>query len=124
MKEVSRFKIKLKRSEVGQSNQNYAAEREIGELKKRWRNRMLKGKVLPRLRDYGLVYETNILNRIPCGQHQCTGIEIVTGENQTYPSELTLILRLSMVLRPEKDRDRWQRALPCVMAQYCTPSWE
>jgi hypothetical protein len=75
------LKIKLKQSEVGRSNQNYAAAREIGELKKRWRNRMLKGKVLPRLWDYGLVYETNILHRmIPRGQHQRTGIEIVTGE--------------------------------------------
>ena len=35
MKEVNRLKIKMKRSEKGRSNQNYAAEREIGELKKR-----------------------------------------------------------------------------------------
>ena len=41
---------------------------------------MLKCKVPPRLWDYGLVYETNILNRIPRGQQQRTGIEIVTGE--------------------------------------------
>ena len=80
MKEVNRLKIRLKRSEVGRSNQNYAAEREIGELKKRWGNRMLKRKVPPRLWDYGLVYETNILNRIPRGREQRTGIEIVTGE--------------------------------------------
>ena len=74
------MKIRLKRSEVGRSNQNYAAEREIGELKKRWRNGMLKRKVPPRLWDYGLVYETNILNRIPRGREQRTGIEMVTGE--------------------------------------------
>ena len=80
MKEVNRLKIKLKRSEVGRSNQNYAAEREIGELKKRRRNRMSKRKVPPQLWDYGLVYEANILNRIPCDQQQRTGIEMVTGE--------------------------------------------
>jgi hypothetical protein len=40
MKEVNRLKIRLRRPEAGRSNQNYAAEREIGELKKRWRNRM------------------------------------------------------------------------------------
>ena len=34
----------------------------------------------PRLWEYGLVYETNILNRIHRGQQQRTGIEIVTGE--------------------------------------------
>ncbi len=76
MKEVSCLKIKLKQSEVGRSNQNYAAEREVEELKKQCRNCMLKRKVPPRLFDYGLGYETNILNRIPRGQHQQrTGIE-------------------------------------------------
>ncbi|KAI2498914.1 Reverse transcriptase (RNA-dependent DNA polymerase) [Fragilaria crotonensis] len=81
MKEVNRLKIRLKRYEAGRSNQNYAAEREIGELKKRWRNRMLKCKVPPRLWDYGLIYEANILNRLPRGREQCTaGIEMVTGE--------------------------------------------
>ena len=56
------------------------AEREIRELKKQWRNCMLRQKVPPRLWDYGLVYETNILNRIPRGQQQRTGIEVVTGK--------------------------------------------
>ena len=41
---------------------------------------MLKRKVPPRLWEYGLVYETNILNRIPRGQQQRTGIELVTGK--------------------------------------------
>jgi hypothetical protein len=41
---------------------------------------MPKRKVPPRLWDNGLVYETNILNRISCGQQQRTGIEIVTGK--------------------------------------------
>ena len=80
MKEVNRLKIRMRRSEVGRSNQNYAAEREIGELKKRWRNRMLKRKVPNRLWDYGLVYESSILNRIPRGSQQRTGLEIVTGD--------------------------------------------
>ena len=41
---------------------------------------MLKHKVPTRLWDYSLVYETNILNRIPRAQQQRTGIEIVTGK--------------------------------------------
>ena len=41
---------------------------------------MLKRKASPRLWDKGLVYESNILNRIPRGQQQRTGIEIVTGK--------------------------------------------
>ncbi len=67
MKEVNRLKIRPRCSEAGLSNQNYAAEREIGKLKIQWRNRMLRSKVLPQLRDYGLIYESNILNRIPRG---------------------------------------------------------
>jgi hypothetical protein len=80
MKEVNRLKVRLKRAEVGRSNQNYAAEREIGELKKRWRNRMNRKKVPKRLWDYGLIYESGILNRIPRGSSGRTGLEIVTGE--------------------------------------------
>jgi hypothetical protein len=42
---------------------------------------MLKSKVHPQeLWDYGLLYESNNLNRIPRGCHQCTGIKMVTGE--------------------------------------------
>ena len=55
MKEVNRLKVKMKRLEAGRSNQNYAAERDICELKKRWRNRMLRRNVPARLRDNGLV---------------------------------------------------------------------
>ena len=80
MKEVDRFKIRLRRSEVGRSNQNYAAKGESGELKKPWRNRRLRRKVPPRLWDYGLINESNILNRIPRGQQQRNSIEMVTGE--------------------------------------------
>jgi hypothetical protein len=80
MKEVSRLKIRMRRSEVRRSNQNHAAEREIGELKKRWRSRMLKKKVPTRLWYYGLVYESSILNRIPRGSQQRTGLEMVTGQ--------------------------------------------
>ena len=56
MKEVNRLKIRLKRAEVGRSNQNYAAEREIGELKKSWQNRIIRKNVPQRLWDYGLIY--------------------------------------------------------------------
>jgi hypothetical protein len=79
-KEVNRMKIRMRRAEVGRSNQNYAAEREIGELKKRWRNRMLRQRVPKRLWDYGLIYEANILNRVPRGKNTRTGLETVTGE--------------------------------------------
>lgn len=34
----------------------------------------------PRLWDYGLIYKTNILNRIPRGQQQRNGIKLITGK--------------------------------------------
>jgi hypothetical protein len=70
----------MRRSDVGRSNQDHTVETDIGELKKRWRNRMLKRKVLTRLWDYGLVYEPNNLNCIPRDSKQRTGLEIGTGE--------------------------------------------
>ena len=78
--EASRLKIRLRRTEPGRSNQNFAAEREIGELKKRWRNRMLKRRVPKRLWDYGMTYESHILNFIPRGRNNRTGYEMVTGQ--------------------------------------------
>ena len=90
MKEVNRLKVRLKRAEVGRSNQNYAAEREIGELKKRWRNRMVRKKVPRRLWDYGLIYEAGILNRIPRGNSGRTGLEIVTVKLPISQNGLTL----------------------------------
>ncbi len=88
MKEVNRLKIRLRRSEAGLSNQNYAVERDIGELNKRWRNCMLKSKVPPRLWNYGLIYESNVLNRIPRGRHQRTVIEMIIGETPDIPERI------------------------------------
>ena len=80
MKEVNCLKVRLHRTEAGRSNQNFAAKREIGELKKCWRNRMLKRKVPKRLWDYGLVYEASILNFVPRGNNVRSGMEMVTGQ--------------------------------------------
>jgi hypothetical protein len=41
---------------------------------------MVRKKVPKRLWDYGLIYESGILNRIPRGNNGRTGLEIVTGE--------------------------------------------
>jgi hypothetical protein len=79
-KEVNRMKIRMRRSEVGRSNQNYAAEREIGELKKRWRNRMLRQRVPKWPWDFGLLYESYIKNRIPRGKKARTSLEMIIGE--------------------------------------------
>ena len=128
MKEVNRLKIKLKRSEVGQSNQNYAADWEIGELKKRRRNRTLKLKVPPQLWDYGLVYEANILNRIPRGQQQRTGIEMVTGGETPDISEEWIDFefydRVWYYDQKKIEIDGSGRQLAGQMARRCTPDRE
>jgi hypothetical protein len=74
------LKIRLSFSEKGRSNQNFAAEREIGELKKRWRRKMTDKCVPKRLWDYGLVHQAEILSRISRGKSGRTGIEEITGE--------------------------------------------
>jgi hypothetical protein len=79
VKEVTRLKIRRKITERGRSNQNHASEREIGELKKRWRNRMIKKRIPKRVWDYGLVYEAELLKFIPRGKLERTGYEEITG---------------------------------------------
>jgi hypothetical protein len=46
---------------------------------------MLKCKVPPRLWDFGLIFKSNILNMISRGQHQRTGIKMITGETPDIP---------------------------------------
>ena len=66
-------------TEPGQKNQNHAAEREIGELKKRWRRRMAKKDISKRLWDYGMVHEAELMSRCSRGPDGRTGFEEVTG---------------------------------------------
>ena len=67
-------------AEKGRKNQNHRAEREIGILKTRWKNRMAAKGVPSRLWDYGLVYESEILSRISRAPNEWSGIEQLTGE--------------------------------------------
>ena len=61
VKQSRHMHIKLRTAEKGRKNQNYAAENEIGTLKKRWKLQMAKKKANRRLWDFGLVYESEIL---------------------------------------------------------------
>jgi hypothetical protein len=54
VKEARRMRIMLHPMEQGRKTQNHAAEREIGFLAKRWRQRMAKKQVPKRLWDFGL----------------------------------------------------------------------
>jgi hypothetical protein len=81
MKEIRRFKIKMRWTELGRKNQNKHAQLEIGELKKHLRRRMLAKREPKRLWDYGLVYEAKILSRISRGPGLRPGLETVTGRS-------------------------------------------
>ena len=80
VKEARRMRIRLHTSEQVSKNQNQAAEREIGFLAKRWRACMHKKKVPKRIRDFVLVYESELLSRMARGRYRRTGYEDVTGD--------------------------------------------
>jgi hypothetical protein len=79
MAAVRHYRIKMHWAEKGRHNQNHHAEREIGILKERWKQRMTQKSVPKRLWDYGLVYEGEILSRISRGNDGRTGYEELTG---------------------------------------------
>jgi hypothetical protein len=74
------MQIKLHTTKQGRSNQNQAAEREIGTLARRWKLRMAKKNVPKRLWDFGLVYEGELLTRMARGSDRRTEWEEVTGQ--------------------------------------------
>ena len=78
---LSRYhRIGMHWAEKGTGKQNHKAEREIGLLKQRWRQRMQDRKIPTRLWDYGLVYEAGLLSRVARGHDGRSGIERLTGE--------------------------------------------
>lgn len=77
---VKEYKINVTYAEKGRKNQNHHAEREIGELKKRWRRRMTEKGVPKRMWDRGLTYEAEVLSLLSRGQGERPGIEQVTGQ--------------------------------------------
>lgn len=77
---VRKLRTRMKYTESGRSNQNHAAEHEIGELKTRWRRRMFKTHCPRRLWDFGLVYEGEILSIMSRGRDGRTGQEEISGQ--------------------------------------------
>ena len=80
IKHARRMRMKLHTTEQGRKNQNHAAEREIGFLAVRWRQRMRKKQVPRRLWDFGLIYESKIISRMVRSKDRRTGYEEVTGD--------------------------------------------
>ena len=77
--EIRRLRIKVKYIERGRPSQNHAAEREIGQLKRRWRNRLTSLNIPAALWDYGIVYDAEVLSLLARGSKGTPGLELVTG---------------------------------------------
>lgn len=71
--------IKVHRTEAYTPKQNLAEPR-IGDLRKRWRDVVASKSISPRLWDYGIVYEAEILSRICRGSDKRSGLEVITGD--------------------------------------------
>ena len=56
------------------------AEDSIWELKRRWKRHMIKHRTPKRVKDSGMVYESDILSRISQGHDGRTGMERITGD--------------------------------------------
>lgn len=80
VKRAKDMHIEMSYAEKGRSNQNYAAEMEIGKVKERWKQTMVRKNVPTRLWDRALVYHGEILSRMARGRFGRTGIEELTGE--------------------------------------------
>ena len=72
--QTRKLNVNITHSESEQSNQNHAAEREIGEMKKRYRHKMLRKKVPTRMWDYGFVHQAEVLSWVSIGKTGRTGI--------------------------------------------------
>jgi hypothetical protein len=77
-----KYHIKMDYGEKGRKNQLSMVEREIGELKKRWRRRMTEKDIPARLWDRGLKHDAEVLSLLSRGNGQRPGIEEITGQTK------------------------------------------
>jgi hypothetical protein len=80
MRNIRHYHIHFRNTEPHTPRQN-AAERMIGELKRKWKQRMATRAIPGRLWDYGLIYEAEIMSRTARGPENRTGIERLTGDS-------------------------------------------
>jgi hypothetical protein len=79
-KEVIKRGAPLKNAKKGRHGQNTCTESEINQLKKRWKDLMIRKKVPARLWDYALVWISEILSHTARGKDGTPGIEQITGQ--------------------------------------------
>ena len=115
VKEAHQMRILLHTTEQGQKNQNHAVKREIGFLAKRWKLCMTKKKVLKRLWDFGLIYESELLSRMARGDDWWTGYEVVMGQTPDISEWLDfefydLVWWLDRTTKPNLTDNTWRLA--------------
>jgi len=78
-KKLTELGVAMRNSEKGRSKQN-PAEGRIGEVKKKWKDLMIRKKVPKRLWDYALVWIGEILSRTASGHDGIPGLEKLLGQ--------------------------------------------
>ncbi len=78
-KKVTSHGVDYTMSEHGRKNQNYAAELEIGNLRRRWRQTKAIREIPERLWDFGLVHEARIMRYLPRTRNGRSVYEEVVG---------------------------------------------
>ena len=73
--QARKLNVDLTHSEAEKSKHNHAEDRDISDLKKRYRQKMLLKKVPKRVWDYGFVHQAEVLSRISRGTTGRTDIE-------------------------------------------------
>jgi hypothetical protein len=79
-KELIKRGIPMRNAEKGRHGQNGRAELEIDQVKRRWKDLMVRKKVPSRLWDYALVWISEILSHLARGKDGIPGIEELTGQ--------------------------------------------
>ena len=76
---IQKNRVSVHVTEPGRHSQNHVAEKEIGELKRRWKSIMTTKRVPRRIWDYALVWNSEIMSRTARGPDKRTGYEEVFG---------------------------------------------
>lgn len=79
-KQITSHGVNYTLAEQGRKNQNYAAELEIGNLRRRWRQTRAVREIPERLWDFGFVHETRIMRYLPRARHGRSAYEVVIGQ--------------------------------------------
>ena len=78
-KAIDKDRVDYTMSEKDRKNQNYAAEMEIGHLRRRYKRSKGNRNFPDRLWDYAMVHEADLLQLFPRGPNERTGFELVHG---------------------------------------------